>query len=167
MIASVRGRGRTRTSASTHAFVRFLIDSPFSRQKIAPLSRSIRISAPCSRFTRNTKPSVVIFRRSTSRGVARQIDLLLVNLATIEAPLSRGAVVVFEDTRIRVRHLPIVDGEYAFSAQCRSDVDVDSLPARSSGRRTISRRSSEKGTRSSELLTVGRVDSTGQCNTIR
>ena len=42
-------------------------------------------------LTRDTKPSVVIFRRSTSRKVVKQIDLLLVNLATIEAALSRGA----------------------------------------------------------------------------
>jgi predicted nuclease of predicted toxin-antitoxin system len=62
-------------------------------------------------LTRDSKPSVIIFRRSTSRSAARQIDLLLANLHTIEAALIRGAVVVFEDTRIRVRHLPIVDGE--------------------------------------------------------
>ena len=62
-------------------------------------------------LTRDTEPSVVIFRRSTSRRPARQIDLLLENLATIEAALSRGAVVVFEDTRVRIRHLPIVRDE--------------------------------------------------------
>ena len=62
-------------------------------------------------LTRDTKPSVVIFRRSTSRKVVKQIDLLLVNLATIEAALSRGAVVVIEDTRIRIRLLPIVGDE--------------------------------------------------------
>jgi predicted nuclease of predicted toxin-antitoxin system len=62
-------------------------------------------------LTRESKPSVVIFRRSTTRRTSRQIELLLDNLATIEAALSRGAVVVFEDTRIRVRHLPIVGDE--------------------------------------------------------
>jgi hypothetical protein len=39
------------------------------------------------------------------------------------------------------------------------DIGVDSLPARSSGWRTISRRSSQGGTRSSELLTIGRRSS--------
>jgi len=62
-------------------------------------------------LTRDSKPSVVIFRRSTSRRLATQIELLVKNLSTIEPALIRGAVVVFEDTRIRVRHLPIVGDE--------------------------------------------------------
>ena len=62
-------------------------------------------------LTRESKPSVVIFRRSTDRRPARQIELLLENLATIEAALGRGAIVVFEDTRVRIRHLPIAGDE--------------------------------------------------------
>lgn len=62
-------------------------------------------------LTRDSKPSAVIFRRSTSRRPAKQIELLLENLVTIEPALDRGAVVVFEDTRVRIRHLPIVGGK--------------------------------------------------------
>lgn len=58
-------------------------------------------------LTRESKPSVVIFRRSSNRRPDRQIEVLLGNLAAIELALEQGAVVVFEDSRIRVRHLPI------------------------------------------------------------
>jgi len=60
-------------------------------------------------LTRASKPSVVIFRRGANRRPARQVDLLLKNAAAIEAALREGAIVVFEDTRIRVRQLPIGD----------------------------------------------------------
>ncbi len=56
---------------------------------------------------RESKPSVVIFRQAANRRPARQIEVLLGNLEAIEPALNEGAVVVFEDTRIRVRHLPI------------------------------------------------------------
>jgi len=52
------------------------------------------------------KPSVILFRRS-SRKPAEQVNLLLTNLPTLEQALSEGSIVIIEDTRIRVRSLPI------------------------------------------------------------
>jgi len=52
-----------------------------------------------------TRPSLVLFRRR-AKAVAALLPLLLTHLPTISADLEAGAVVVFEDWRIRVRRLP-------------------------------------------------------------
>jgi len=59
--------------------------------------------------TRAASPSVVIFRQSDKRP-ARVLELLAANLGRIGPYLERGAVVVFQDRRIRVRRLPILPG---------------------------------------------------------
>ena len=54
-------------------------------------------------------PSVVLIRAAHSRRPSAQAQLLLDNLPTVEADLAAGALVVFEDTRVRVRELPFRD----------------------------------------------------------
>ncbi len=54
-------------------------------------------------------PSVILFRRTLDRRPGRQVEILLANLEALAEPLHAGAIVIVEDTRIRIRLLPLAD----------------------------------------------------------
>ncbi|MEW6660020.1 MAG: DUF5615 family PIN-like protein [Thermodesulfobacteriota bacterium] len=53
------------------------------------------------------KPSVIIFRRGSERRPEQQLTLLLAHLEKIQEFLEEGGIAIFEQTRIRLRSLPI------------------------------------------------------------
>ena len=53
------------------------------------------------------KPSIILFRRGSDRRPEKQVALLLLNLPNIEKVLEHGCIVIFEQTRLRIRPLPI------------------------------------------------------------
>jgi predicted nuclease of predicted toxin-antitoxin system len=54
------------------------------------------------------RPSVILFRGATPRNPIGQVKLLLANLREIAPSVERGAVVVLEPLRMRIRTLPMI-----------------------------------------------------------
>ena len=57
---------------------------------------------------RETKPSLILFRGESNRRPEVQAEILIANLPHLIGELECGAVIVFHETRIRVRMLPIL-----------------------------------------------------------
>ena len=58
---------------------------------------------------REMAPSVILLRRRTDRRPARQAAIILGNLTGLADSLQRGCIAVIEESRVRVRMLPIAD----------------------------------------------------------
>jgi len=57
--------------------------------------------------TGTVRPSVILLRRLAGRRASEQADHVLRHLSMVEDDLAHGAVVAFDDTRVRVRRLPM------------------------------------------------------------
>jgi len=55
-----------------------------------------------------TKPSVILFRTAHGRRPEEQAQFLLRHLSLISGDLTRGALVVIDDVRLRIRSLPLL-----------------------------------------------------------
>jgi len=53
------------------------------------------------------QPSVILFRWPLLRRAEDQVSVILANLPKVQAELEQGCIVVIEETRVRVRTLPI------------------------------------------------------------
>jgi predicted nuclease of predicted toxin-antitoxin system len=54
-----------------------------------------------------TAPSVILFRGASPKRAVEQVTSILASLPAIETALQRGAIVILERHRLRLRELPI------------------------------------------------------------
>jgi hypothetical protein len=75
-----------------------------------PTGRScppIPISGPLLASTKATAPSIIVLRRQSNWSVTEVAALIQANIDAIADPIEAGSVVVLEESRIRIRQLPL------------------------------------------------------------
>ncbi len=55
-----------------------------------------------------TSPSLILFRARYLLRAEQQAEVILQHLDEVASDLSKGAIVVVTDSRIRIRHLPLI-----------------------------------------------------------
>jgi predicted nuclease of predicted toxin-antitoxin system len=58
-------------------------------------------------FNPEARPSLILFRRGLEYRPLKQVELLLQNLPQLEAHIDQGCIATFEESRIRIRALPM------------------------------------------------------------
>ena len=87
--------------------MKFLVDNALSPQLAEGLRRAGHDAVHVRDYGMQQTSDAAIFARAAGRRPAQQLDLLIANLPSIADALESGAVIVFEEARIRVRPLPI------------------------------------------------------------
>lgn len=68
-----------------------------------PIGRSCLLLAS----TKAEAPSIILLRRQTNRSVPEVAALIQANIDAMTEPIEAGSVVVLEESRIRIRQLPL------------------------------------------------------------
>ena len=93
-----------RTSTATHS----ILSVDFHTGQCVPNRNRVHtdFGTPLA-STKAAAPSVILLRRQSNRSVPEVAALIQANIDAIADPIEAGSVVVLEESRIRIRQLPL------------------------------------------------------------